>query len=388
MECNTEVGLVIDIGSLYERFQRLTDRRDARGLRYPLEMVLTLVVLGKLCGEDRPSGIAEWAAHRARLLVEALELGRESMPHHSTYRRIFEEVIDANELDEMVGAYLASNQKVGRQVVLAIDGKVLRGSVADDQKGMHLLAAYLPHEGIVLMQMPVDSHENEIPVAPKLLKCLDLREKVVIGDALHTQRAVSLQIVVSGGDYIWFAKGNQPGMEEDIRLWFGPDPEPIPGMSYPPKDFETASTTNKGHGRIEKRTITVSSQLKDFFNWPYLEQVFQLERRFTDLKTGATQTHIVYGFTSLSRKVISPARLLQLIRSYWRIENSLHYRRDVSLLEDHTRITKRQAARVLASINNLVLGIFARQDQFQYLPSARRYFDAHPLEALALITRL
>lgn len=310
------------------------------------------------------------------------------MPHHSTYRRIFEEVIDANELDEMVGAYLASNQKVGRQVVLAIDGKVLRGSVADDQKGMHLLAAYLPHEGIVLMQMPVDSHENEIPVAPKLLKCLDLREKVVIGDALHTQRAVSLQIVVSGGDYVWFAKGNQPGMEEDIRLWFGPDPEPIPGMSYPPKDFETASTTNKGHGRIEKRTITVSSQLKDFFDWPYLEQVFQLERRFTDLKTGATQTHIVYGFTSLSRKVISPARLLQLIRSYWRIENSLHYRRDVSLLEDHTRITKGQAPRVLASINNLVLGIFAKQDQFRYLPSARRYFDAHPLEALALITRL
>jgi len=388
MECNTEVGYIIDIGSLYERFQQLTDSRDARGLRYPLEMVLTLVVMGKLCGEDRPSGIAEWAAHRARLLVEALELGRESMPHHSTYRRIFEEVIDANELDKMVGAYLASNQKVGRQVVLAIDGKVLRGSVADDQKGMHLLAAYLPDEGIVLMQMPVDSHENEIPVAPKLLKCLDLREKVVIGDALHTQRAVSLQIVVSGGDYIWFAKGNQPGMEEDIRLWFGPDPEPIPGMSYPPKDFETATMTNKGHGRIEKRTITVSSQLKDFFDWPYLEQVFQLERRFTDLKTGAIQTHIVYGFTSLSRKVISPARLLQLIRSYWRIENSLHYRRNVSLLEDHTRITKGQAPRVLASINNLVLGIFAKQDKFRYLPSARRYFDAHPLEALALITRL
>ena len=388
MECNTEEGFIIDIGSLYERFQHLTDSRDARGLRYPLEVVLTLAVLGKLCGEDRPSGIAEWAAHRAELLVEALELERNSMPHHSTYRRIFEEVVDASELDEMVGAYLASNQKVGRQVVLAIDGKFLRGSVAEEQKGLHLLAAYLPDEGIVLMQMPVDSHENEIPVAPKLLKCLDLREKVVIGDALHTQRAVSLQIVVSGGDYIWFAKGNQPSMEEDIRLWFGPDPEPIPGMSYPPKDFETATTTNKGHGRIEKRTITVSSQLKDFFDWPYLEQVFKLERRFTDLKTGAAQTHIVYGFTSLSRNVISPARLLELIRSYWRIENSLHYRRDVSLLEDHTRITKGQAARVLASINNLVLGIFARQDQFRYLPSARRYFDAHPLDALALVTRL
>jgi len=388
MECNTDAGCIFDIGSLYEQFQQLRDSRDARGLRYPLEIVLTLSVLGKLCGEDRPSGIADWAEHRAALLVDALSLERDSMPHHSTYRRIFEDVVDANELDQMVGQYLAEKKNVGRQVVLAIDGKFLKGTVAEDKKGLHLLAAYLPDEGIVLMQMPVENHENEIPVAPKLLKCLDLREKVVIGDAMHTQRTVSLQIVVSGGDYIWFAKGNQSSMEDDIRLWFGPDAEPIPGMSYPPKDFENATTVDKGHGRIEKRTITVSSQLKDFFDWPYLEQVFKLERRFTSTKTGETQEHIVYGFTSLSRELVSPDKLLSMIRAYWRIENSLHYRRDVSLLEDHTRLTKGQAGRVMASINNLVLGIFARQDTYRYLPPARRYFDAHPLDALALITRL
>jgi len=388
MECNTEAGFIFDIGSLYERFQLLTDCRDARGLRYPLEIVLTLAVMGKLCGEDRPSGIAEWAEHRAALLVEALGMDRNSMPHHSTYRRIFEDVVNANELDQMIGQYLAGKKNFGRQVVLAIDGKFLKGTVADDKKGLHLLAAYLPNEGIVLMQMPVESHENEIPVAPKLLNCLDLREKVVIGDAIHTQRAISLQIVVSGGDYIWLAKGNQSNMEEDIRLWFGPDAEPIPGMSYPPKDFESATTVDKGHGRIEKRTITVSSQLKDFFDWPYLEQVFKLERRFIRTKTGEVQEHIVYGFTSLSRDAVSPVRLMEMIRSYWRIENSLHYRRDVSLLEDHTRMTKGQAGRVMASINNLVLGIFSRQHKYRYLPSARRYFDAHPLDALALITRL
>jgi len=250
------------------------------------------------------------------------------------------------------------------------------------------LAAYLPDEGIVLMQMPVENHVNEIPVAPKLLQCLDLREKVVIGDALHTQRNISVQIVVAGGDYIWFAKGNQSSMEDDICLWFGPDAEPIPGMSYPPKDFEHATTVDKGHGRIEKRTITVSSQLKDFFDWPYLEQVFKLERCFTNTKTGEIQEHIVYGFTSLPRDAVSPGRLMKMIRSYWRIENSLHYRRDVSLLEDRTRMTKGQAARVMAGINNLVLGVFSKQDKFRYLPSARRYFDAHPLSALGVITRL
>jgi len=386
MECNTKKGIVFDLGGLYAEFQRLTDKRKARGIRYPLEVVLILAVLAKLCGEDRPSGIAEWAQHRASLLAEALGLKRKSMPHHSTYRRIFEQVVDAEEFDRLVGEYLAGRKHLGRQVVVAIDGKVLRGTLAEDQSGTRLLAAYLPQEGIVLMQMPVENYENEIPVAPKLLKSLDLRDKVVIGDALHTQRAVSAQIVASGGDYIWFAKGNQPEMEQDIRLWFEPDPEPIPGMSYPPKDFEYATTLSKGHGRIEMRILTVSSQLKDFLHWPYLEQVFKLERHFTYIKTGEIRQHVVYGFTSLSREEASPAQLLAMLRSYWKIENGLHYRRDVSLLEDRTRMTGKQAGRIMAAINNLVLGIFAQQSTFRYLPSARRYFNAHPLHALALIT--
>jgi hypothetical protein len=88
---------------------------------------------------------------------------------------------------------------------------------------------------------------SEIPAAPKVLKNIDLREKVVMGDALHTQRGISLRIVEASGDFIWLAKGNQPQMEEDIRLWFEPDPTPIPGMGHIPKDFEVAHTLNKGH---------------------------------------------------------------------------------------------------------------------------------------------
>lgn len=388
MECNTEREVVIDLGSLYAEMSRLTDNRDARGIRYQLVDILAFIVIAKLCGEDQPSGIAEWVMHRIDLLTTAMQIKRKSAPHHSTYRRILSDVIEVAEFEQVMAGYLTGKRHFGREVVVAIDGKVMRGTVCDKGSGLHLLAAYLPEEGLVLMEMQVESHENEIPVAPKVLQCIDLRGKVVVGDAIHTQRNISVQIVASGGDYIWFAKGNQPQIEEDIRLWFEPDVQMIPGMGCPPKDFETATTINKGHGRIEKRTITVSSQLNDFLDWPFLDQVFQLERTFTEIKTGETNSHIVYGFTSLSRDQVSPSRLLDMIRSYWRIENNLHYRRDVTLLEDRTRFTNKNAAQVIACINNLILGILAKHNRFRFVPSARRFFDAHPLQALSLVTRL
>jgi predicted transposase YbfD/YdcC len=388
MESNTNPGIIVDIGSLFAHFQSLSDKRKPRGMRYSLAMILVVVMMAKLCGENHFMGIAEWAKHRAEFLVDLLQLKREKMPHHSTYRRILADVVNVEEIEKMSSEFLAGKKYFGRQVLMAIDGKVLRGTLDDHQKGTYLLAAYLPREGIVLMEVAVEGRGSEIPAAPKLLSHIDLRDKVVMGDALHTQRQVSIQIVEAGGEYIWFAKGNQSQMEENIRLWFEPDIEPIPGMNYPPKDFETAREINKGHGRLERRTLTVSSQLNDFLDWPYLEQVFKLERRKISLKTGEIHEQVVYGFTSLMREEITPSRLLKDTRSYWGIENGLHYRRDVTLREDYTRMTKGRAGQVMACLNNLIIGILLSKKKHATLPAARRFLCAHPEEAFALLVRL
>jgi predicted transposase YbfD/YdcC len=388
MESNTEAGLVVDVGSLYARFQALSDKRKRRGRRYSLAMVLVVIMLAKMCGEYHPIGIAEWAKHRAEWLVELLKLKREIMPHDSTYRRILGKVVDVEELERVSSAYLSGKKFFGRQVLVAIDGKVLRGTLDDKQNGTYLLAAYLPNEGIVLTEVAFEGKGHEASAAPIMLKSIDLREKVVMGDAMHTQRPVSIQIVEAGGEYIWFAKGNQPQMEEDIRLWFDPDVQPIPGMNFPPKDLETVQHTNKGHGRLETRTLTVSSQLQGYLDWPYLEQVFKLERRFVSFKTGEVQGETVYGFTSLKRDEITPLDLLDKIRSYWGIESGLHYRRDVTLREDYTRLTKGRAGQAMACLNNLILGILLSKKMFRTIPTARRYFSAHPDEALNLFLRL
>jgi len=135
---------------------------------------------------------------------------------------------------------------------------------------------------------------------------------------------------------------------------------------------------------LEVRTRTTSSQLNDFLDWPFLQQVFKLKRTITMLKTKKTRQETLYGITSLPADQASPAQLLHMLRSYWKIENSLHYPRDVTLREDQTRFKKRAAAHNMAIINNLVLSLIATSS-FPFVPSARRFFAAHPLQALALL---
>ena len=395
MECNTKEDAkkepealeakIINVGDLYSYLLRVKDGRKRRGIRYGLRTILIVFILAKLCGQNKIYGIAEWAQQRSEYLSAVLQLKRKRLPHHSTCRRILADEIDAEELEQIVGEYLSQLPKNGVDVVVAMDGKTVRGTITpSDPFGLHLLAAYLPGEGIVLMQMVVEKDkENEIVVAPKLLECLDLRNKVVTGDAMHTQRNLSMQIVAAGGDFVWIVKDNQPETRQAIEVLFAPEPASIPDSGCPPRDFRSAKTVDKQAGRLEERQITTSSLLNDYLDWPHLGQVFKLERRFTTLATGEVSSEIQYGLTSLCAQVASPKRILGIVRSEWGIESGLHYRRDVTFEEDQTRMTQKSMGHTMAIINNLVIGLLNSQG-FENHAHARRVFDASPDKALAL----
>jgi predicted transposase YbfD/YdcC len=362
VECST--GKVINLGSLYRRFQGLRDNRKAKGKRYALETILLGMFLAKLCGEDKPSGIAEWVKLRAGMIVSALGLKRKEMPSHHTYRRILADVVDADEFEKLARAHHRRHGESGYHVVICMDGKVVRGTIdLEPSDGLCLLAVFLPGEGVTLAQIALESEQNEITAAPLLLEWVDLRNKVVIGDVLHTQRQVSIQIGRVGSHYIWTVKGNQPQLLQDLQDWFDPQVELIPGMGDPARDFRSAKVINKGYGRIEVRTLTTSSQLNDFLpapvpqaqvDWPFLQQVFKLERYVNIQKTGKTRHETVFGITSLPADQTSPSQLLRMLRSYWQIEKGLHYPRVVTMREDQTRFKNHSAAHVMAIINNVL----------------------------------
>ena len=193
-------GIVFDIGVLTQYLQQVTDRRKARGRRYSLAFVLILIILAKLAGENRPKGIAEWIGLRREQLVRAFQRQRASVPSYNTIRRTLENVGDEVELQTYLNRFLHEAYGGLVTVLVSIDGKTMRGTIAvGHTQGVHLLAAYLPEEGIVLMQLAVQRKENEITAAPKLLAMLDLKGRVVCGDAMFTQRSLSVQLLAQGG---------------------------------------------------------------------------------------------------------------------------------------------------------------------------------------------
>ncbi len=380
-------GFVFEVGSLIEALCGLHDQRDARGLRYALVTILVYVLLAKLAGENQLRGIAQWVRLRATLLADFLALAKPQAPHASTYSRILGKAVAIEEFEQVASAFLGPPPQAGQRVVVAVDGKIIRGTIpAGHTRGVYLLAAYLPDEGWVWLQVEVDRKENEIPVAARVLKALDLRGKVITGDALLAQRELSVQIVQAGGEYIWIIKDNQPETLRDLERLFAPEPCTRGFSPASHDDFETATTVEKGHGRIERRTITVSRALKGYLDWPGMEQVFKVERHVVRVRDGRVTDEVAYGVTSLTKQEASPARLLELVRKHWEIENGLHYRRDDTLKEDRCTLRIGHAAHTMAVLNNLILGLLLRRGVTN-VPEARRDFAANPKQALHLIVK-
>jgi len=164
--------------------------------------------------------------------------------------------------------------------------------------------------------------------------------------------------------------GNQPRLLWDISELFTP-PKVAKGWSLPPTDFATARTCESGHGRVEERSVTVSRLLADDTPWPYLAQVFKLERRWWD--AFGEHVDVRYGVTSLPQEVAMPSRLLGIARSEWGIENSLHHRRDVTLHEDACQLRRGQAPHTNAALNNVVVSLVLSSGETNLAAVQRRF---------------
>ena len=145
---------------------------------------------------------------------------------------------------------------------------------------------------------------------------------------------------------------------------------------------ERPGRCDKSRGRIETRTLTTTTWLNGYLDWPQVGQAFRLvrERRVK----GRATVEVVYGITSLDSGAADATRLLALTRAHWGIENGLHYTRDETLGEDRCRVRKGNSPRVWASLRNVAIHLLRGLDEPSVAAAVRR-LAADPHQALKLL---
>jgi hypothetical protein len=216
--------------SLIEALAQVPDPRSRHGRIHPLPAVLALVVLAMLRGCKGPTAIAQFGRDYGLPLAHALGFTRGKTPAASCLCDLLSR-LDAVAFEAALarwiqarlppGAALADGAQDPEPQPLSVDGKTLRGSRNGEVPGQHLVAAYAPLVEAVLVQVRVDAKTNEHKAALQLLGILPVKGRIVIGDALFCQRDLCQEIIDQGGDYLFFVKDNQPGLQTDIRAGFG-----------------------------------------------------------------------------------------------------------------------------------------------------------------------
>lgn len=360
---------------LLTSFDKITDLRSKRGIRYKLQPFLILLFLSKLGGADRPAEIADWVKFRFAELKSLLNLQWERSPHEVTWKRILEKAIEAEEVERVFGEYLLSMSEEEKQL-WNLDGKVVCGVKSEEtDKQLHLLALQESEVNLVIEQTALLEGENEISAGKRLLGKVDLLGKIISGDAIFAQPQLSKTVVEKGGEYLWKLRSNQGKMYELAKTHFAKGEDKYLGKT---KDID------KGHGRIEERFLVTSFRVAGQIEFPFLEQVFRITKKSLLVKTGKRSEQTIYGITSLSVEEYGAKQLLDLTRNHWRIENGLHYRRDVTFKEDAVRKKSINGGQIMAALNNLAIGIL-RKIGWENIAQARRFYEIQFAKGIELI---
>jgi predicted transposase YbfD/YdcC len=221
---------------------QIPDPRRKRGRRHPLAGLLAVGIAAVIAGSRSFAAIGQWAADAGEETLARLGAVR-GAAEESTFRRAFA-LIDPDRLDQALGAWLWTRAvQVSDRLVIAIDGKAVRGAKDKSGKAPHLVAALAHGIGAVLGQVAVEAKSNEIPAVRDLLKAFaSLAGAVITIDALHTQGDTAQVITGRGADYVMTVKGNMPTLYRQLKK--------LPWASIP-----AFSSVTRDHGRRARRTV-------------------------------------------------------------------------------------------------------------------------------------
>jgi predicted transposase YbfD/YdcC len=348
------------LGVLLQHFSAIEDPREVWRVLYPLPEILLLVVCGTIADCDDYEAIVAWGEQHLGFLRRFLPYERE-LPG-ARWLALLMNRIDPALFSACFSAWVREvwPDRSATEVV-AIDGKTSRRSHnrSAGQSPLHLVSAFATTDRLVLGQEAVDEKSNETTAIPALVERLAASGALKGGalvtiDAIACNPAVAAAIRQVGADYLLAVKANQPTLRNEIETSFN-------DADAPSASLDRFVDLDKGHGRIEERTVTVAREV----DWLTGTRHYPGELRLP----GVTTLVRVVSRTELKDRcrfdtryyvasaVLSAQAAAQAVRGHWGIENRLHWVLDVVFKDDLCRLRTGHGAQTMAVVRHFALNL-------------------------------
>lgn len=353
--------------------QCLCDVDDPRIDRRKYHNILDILMIGVCCiisGGEGFNDMETFGKAQYNWLKTFLALPY-GIPSHDTFNRVFSAINPKQFMDCFVRWTQSIQTKLGESIV-AIDGKALRRAHNKDDAIPFVVGAWAAESGLTLGQVKVDDKSNEITAIPQLLSILDLSDSIVTIDAMGCQKKIARAITDAGADYVLAVKGNQAGVEKEIKAFYE---ELIPvdtSMKVVPQlpNVDCYQTVDGGHGRVETRRYTICDSI-DWYQkkdkWPGLQSIAMVESvREVNAVRSYERRHFLTSLEPNAKK------FGKACRGHWGIENNLHWTMDVTFREDQSRARSKNAAQNLAALRRLALNMIKNENSKPKVSLRRR----------------
>ena len=198
----------------------------------------------------------------------------------------------------------------------------------------------------------IEDKTNEIPTGPKLLERINIKDSIIVFDALNTQIETIKYIIEKGGHYVAPVKGNQKNLEENIKDYFE-DKE----FYEKAKNENYYETKEKSHGCLEKREYIFTNDIDWIYKKSECENIksIGIAKRSYEDGNGNIKTDIRYYISDIDAQKIKI--IAEAIRTEWTIENKLHWNLDVVFMEDSNKSFLENSQKNLNIIRKFCLGL-------------------------------
>lgn len=373
-----EVNLEKLQDSIKAEFMDFPDSRRGGNIIYPAWYLMLVILCGYLAGGNTIADIAHFAELRAKWFFEITGVNCQA-PSYDTIWWFLVKTKPAV-FKQLISRWLKKMPSFLQNQLLVIDGKRLRG-VSSNEHITHIVELFATEGRLVIAQEKVPNKAGERTALPGLLDTVDVAGTVISMDALYAHVADIKEILDRGADYIIGIKGNQPTLNAEVKNFFDQANE----VGFEGVSMTQFKTFDKGHGRIENRTVTVTNDLEwlpQQNDW-HMESLIEVR---SSRKIGSVVQESIRYYAS-SRKE-SAEQFTRWIRDHWDIENGLHYIMDVVFREDASLSDCGNSAENMSLIRRLALNTIRVFDSKRAIADARRCATHEPEYLRGLLAKL